>query len=369
MTASYMGSGSVRYSSIRANLGDSVLLQQPHGKVNLHGIDGYLKWELDGRIRTDTQPVFLDSTHVLVAGSDSNKLWKISLDRQATAELIATFPEFASLSVEHAEGDLTEDGYLALCGIDIEGKEWVFTYNIYTRQQGKLHHMYRPFDAVKATKDGYLLVSDKDADDQGVKVYPPLGIPFTIVPKNGHACAAVYEGKPVFLWCSNKRAVNWRNAVEMYDVVTGDFIRVLADFGTKNYAMHISAGPDAAYVSVFDPTELLPNQLWKTPFDGSIPTLLHEWRARYRDYESTPRATYSDGLILFNVDGGSSIGTWVVKDDVIITQPAPTPIVTSSIPDGYFEVSMENEPNSRYLLELPVKDGKALPWRMFKRNE
>jgi hypothetical protein len=105
---------------------------------------------------------------------------------------------------------------------------------------------------------------------------------------------------------SNARRRGWQNAVLLIDVQdpAAENSIMLMDLGKKNYAMHLSAGPAEGFCSLYDPTNALPNQIWRLPFDGSAPEKLHEWRAPYMvDYE--PRATCSGNLILYNVPDGS----------------------------------------------------------------
>jgi len=101
-------------------------------------------------------------------------------------------------------------------------------------------------------------------------------------------------------------------------------------------AFHISAGPDFAIVSAYDPKGVQPFQIWKSPFDGSGCTLLHEWRSIYRGYESSPRGTYDDGLILFNVDDGEDVSVSGLKLETVSPAKKDEP--------GFIEY----EPNREY---------------------
>jgi hypothetical protein len=327
--------GSIRISSARASNGKYCLVQQLDGFIHLYTLAGKMVRILDRSIRTDTQPMltYAGDEHVYTVEGDS--VYRRSLIDDADVELIKRFNEYANLSEgRHAEGDLQPSGYMALTGLRPDG-EAVFTYNVLTGKTGSPYPIRNPFDGVKVCDDGTMLVSGP----LGILAIPQVGTSYLVTEANGHACACVDGGRSKLLWCSNARRRGWRNAVELIDVQdpAAGSSQVLMDFEKKNYAVHLTAGPDCGYCSAYDPSDTLPNQIWRLPFSGAAPELLHEWRAPYRkDYE--PRATCSGNVILYNVPVAS--GHCVVQ--ALLLSGAGTP------PDE--EGTPEDPPGDHYAL-------------------
>src|SRR6476469_6875769 len=126
MTPALLGQGSVRYSSIRAGNGKWALLEQPNGFINLHSVaDGQLVRQLPRAIRSDTQAVFSRTSPDHVITVEENQIWQTNLAGNGESEVVASFPEYVKLAADHAEGDLSPDSYLALCGVREDGSEEV----------------------------------------------------------------------------------------------------------------------------------------------------------------------------------------------------------------------------------------------------
>lgn len=367
-TAYQIGHGEVRISSARSNSSKWAIALQPHGQVFRYDMaGGGPPYELSHEVRSDTQPVFSRYSPDHIFTINGHQIWQHDL-RNDGLELVASFPQYISLSAEHAEGDLTTDGWLALCGLDESNVRHTFCYNLHTKESSDVHQFGRNeyIDGLKAAYGGWLLVSN----DRGIHAHPRVGISYPVAPANGHAATAVYQGRPKLLWFSNARPDPWRNTVEMIDIEHPSDVRVLMDMGRDNYAGHVSAGPDAAYISLYDPDGNLPFQIWRAPYSTEANELLYEWYGPYNNLY-TPRASYSDGMVLFNKWTGQECDVLGFRvDGVVAPAPSPTPPITT-IPvglPGYFEVNLSTEPDASYFVELPVKDGKAVPWRMFKKN-
>lgn len=317
MTPTRIGEGKVRYSSVRASNSQYALLEQNDGFINLHKLDGELIKTLPRALRSDTQVVFSYADVNTVFYILENKImsYDLSSDRH---EIVKEFLEYVGFSANHAEGDLTPSGDLALAGIRSDGGLDVFKYSIPTGVKGKAYPQDESgFDGIKVvggttTLSGHLILSG----DAGIE---DLTISRKLTSVNGHACPCP-KG---LLWCSAADAKVNQNAACLIDLQNGD-IRVLKSFSWA-YAMHLSSGLDFAVVCVQDPMGSLPFQIWQVPFDGATPVMVHEWHSVYRGYDSAPKGSYSEGRVLFNVDDGKSISVWSLDMGLSVKfTPQPT---------------------------------------------
>jgi hypothetical protein len=307
-------------------------------------------------MRTDTEVVFSWINPDLVYYTHGNGVRWMNL-ATGESELIVMFPQFTKLSAYGAEGDLTHSGLLVLYGLDGNGVGTIFTLNVLNGHASNFNQQRDAFDGRKITETGYQLVSKST----GIYATPPEGISYPITEANGHACPSTYQGRDVLLWCTNGRRRDWINALEMVDVVDPNRTRVLFDLGKKNYAMQLSQGPgDSCIMCLYDDSTVLPFQIWKVPLDNSSPTMLHEYTAAYRDYDSSPKASYSEGRVLFSDDDGQIVnvrrldlqealpalpylsgngipyGSYAGKSEFVIRPQHPCPTCGSSI-KGIFE--------------------------------
>lgn len=317
MTPFLFGQGEVRLSSARASNGKYALVQRVDGWIELFTVDGKHVKTLPRAIRSDTQPVWSRTDPDDIFTIEGREVLRHNI-AVGLSMVVASF-DYASLSSSHAEGDLTPDGWLALCGVDEQGVEHAFAYNVDTGEKGDVRQ-FRPgeIDGLKAAKDGWLLVSG----ERGIQAYQRVGQSHPVAAANGHACSAVWRGRPVLVWCSAADPSIDDNAVVIIDIETGNDGRKLKSFPWA-YAFHISG----EIVSAYDPTGELPYQIWRCPFDGSTPELLFEWRAPYLGYESQPRATISEGLVMFGMNGSvCGLATDVVVPAEPIQRPRETRI-------------------------------------------
>jgi hypothetical protein len=130
------------------------------------------------------------------------------------------------------------------------------------------------------------------------------------------------------VYCSSNDAVLNKNAVVMVDIFNPGDKHVLMEFDWA-YAMHISCcDQQFCCVSVYDPKNVLPMQIWQVFYDGQPKVKLCETGGIYRDYSSQPHATISrDGTrIVFAVDNGKTIGT-----SMLVLDPVPIPPVETWI--------------------------------------
>jgi hypothetical protein len=341
------GVGEVRISSARASNSKWALVQRTDGFIELYTVEGRRVRVLPRAIRSDTQPVFSRTSPDHVFTIDGVRIWRNSLIDD-TVDLIAEFTQYINLSAAHAEGDLTTDGWLALCGIDAHGDEHAFVYNLHTGVSGDVVHLTETIDGLKAAYGGWLLVSS----DTGIYAHRDGGSR-QLTKANGHASTSVYQGRPVLIWCNAADPGYNNNAVMLVDIESGHS-RILKSFDWA-YAMHTSG----EIVSVYDPTGRLPYQIWHVPLTPiMMPVLLFEWTGPYHAH-ATPRASYSDGFVSFTRWDGLQRSVWGIRVDEKTKEPGS---------DEPVLVSMENEADADYVVELPVRGGKALPWKMFKRN-
>ena len=296
MTPYLIGSGTVRYSSIRASNGKYVLVQQPNGFINLHAIEGKLIRTLPREIRTDTQPVWSRTSVEYVYTVEGNQLWCRHVITDA-AELITSFSEYVSISAEVAEGDLSELGCLALCGVFTAGSNEVFIYDIF-RKKKLLATPVVAFDGLKIAPDNQWILSRTSDPRDSVIDGIFLANGMKLASYNGHACPS----DKGLLWCSSADPKANANAAVLIPYEDPSRITVLKRFDWR-YAMHITAGSDAGYVGVYAPDGSLPYQIWELPFAGGE-KLLFEWTGPYRGYDSSPKPTFGAGMLCFNRDNG-----------------------------------------------------------------
>lgn len=350
MTSRLIGTGEVRISSARSSNGKWALVQQPDGFIHLFTVDGTFVRILPRSIRSDTQSVFSRTSpdEVFTVQLPAH-LWRHNL---VTGELkgIASFHQYGQVTAAHAEGDLTPDGWLALCVIDPDGVEHAFVYNVQTGEQGDVHQMSEPIDGLKAAYGGWLLVSSR----RGIWAYPRVGVGHRVAAANGHACTGVLNGRPVLAWCSSDDPVTDDNAVVLSDIESGNGAHKLKSFDWA-YAMHISD----EIVSVYDPTGSLPYQIWSTPWDDSECVLLHQWTGPY-DALYQPRASYSEGRVFYNVpDGHGGCNVHSIDTDVVV-KAEPVKVA----PSGDRRVDAREFLGKEYVLR-PCPDGH---FEMFERQ-
>lgn len=336
MSPTLIGVGKVRYSSIRASNSKYILLEQNDGFIHLYGADGKFIRVLPRALRTDTQVMFSRVNPDVLHYVDLNDVMAYNIPLNGH-QMVREFPEYVGFMPGPAEGDVTEAGYIALAGILPDSRIEVLSYSVSMNDLPTKYPQDEIFDGIKMMGSHLILSKDSGIWDL------TSGKQLTTV--NGHACP--YSNG--LLWCSAADAKVNQNAVCLID---DSGIHVLKSFSWA-YAMHITAGPDFAGVSVYDPTGLLPFQIWQVPFDGSGGTLIHEWKSIYRGYDSSPKASYSNGRILYNVDDGIKVSVWGldVGLSVKFTPPPPALVPTRTRIDYSSYVG-----KSRFILE-PRADG------------
>ncbi len=227
---------------------------------------------------------------------------------------VHVFDEYVSISGK-GEGDWSKLDALALCGLRLDGVEEIFTFSL-ENGKGRVFTSTKPIDGLKIDSKNRPIVSRVD----GIFVLEPKPEPWRkLVPVNGHAAVTDYHGRPQLLWCSNAESSPehpWQNSCIMVDIETLER-RVLANFGKLNFAMHISACDKGCLISVFDPMNILPAQLWWSDYEAPA-VLLYEFRTiikAERKSSDHPKASLArDGSrAVFCVGTDDSIQAWMVK--------------------------------------------------------
>lgn len=229
---------------------------------------------------------------------------------------IAPFPNYKILSGK-GESDICRDGdHFVLCGDNID----VFLYSLKHGREAS-YYQSAVFDSLKITPKAKILISD----DSGIVVQPGH---IQLTKTNGHAAVASYQGHDILLWCSSLDPVLDQNSVMLIDIDDPQKPpRPLLNLPWP-YAFHISTcDTDFCLVSAYDVTNALPFQIWKVPYDGTIPTLKAQFASVYRDYTSQPKAALShDGsMAVFSIDDGNEVNTWLIEVGSPAVQPV-TPV-------------------------------------------
>ncbi len=270
----------------------------------LYAISGSPLRTLPAAMSHSAQVVFSRTDTDILYFCDANELRRYVVSR-SVHELVHVFPEYSTLVVEHAEGDLSEDGdHLALCGKRPDGVEEVFVYSLTLGKQA-IFPQAEPFDGLKISGSHPILSKESGIWD--------LETGRRLTEVNGHACVGLHDGNHVLCYCTAADPQENANAVRLVQIESGESW-ILATFDWA-YAMQLTAGPDCVYAGLYDPKGERLSQLWKLPYNASAGTLLHEWKSVYRGYESSPRPTYDQGLLLFTVDDGKQTSVWGLKLD------------------------------------------------------
>lgn len=286
---------------------------------------GYYKLLMDLPIDANQEPRWsrTDPSRFYYVADNALMVLVLGHTGEVTAQYAQhVFPEYQRIS-GMSEGDVAQndigfssDEYIVLAGINGSSIE-VFLYNI-TDDQKFPPVRQSSFDSIKLSPGGKIVL----ARDTGLYY---LQADSRLTEVNGHAAVANFDNRDVLIWCTNGLRQNWHNSVELIDIERPLERRVLINFGQKNYATHISTCDKSfCLVSVFDPTEKLPMQLWKVPYIGS-PVLIEETAIKYRGYTSQPKATLNrnGSLAAYSIDDGSSVNTWIID---VEPEPLPEPV-------------------------------------------
>ncbi len=325
MTPFLIGPGSTRYSSIRASNGKYIIIQGEHGFNVLYSIAGSPLRTLPAAMSHSSQAVFSRTDPDTIYYCADNRLMRYDCIQSASV-VEKVFSEYTELVSEHAEGDISEDGeHLALCGRTPNGNEEVLIYSLVSHSVIKTYPLVKPFDGLKISGDRPIL-----SDEFGIW---DLRDASRLAPVNGHACIGSDAGRPVLLWCTSAdRQVN-SNTVKLIDIETGES-RILETFDW-DFAMQLTAGLDCVFVGVYDPKGERHSAILRVPFNGSAVKVLHEWKSAYRGYQSSPRPTHDNGLLLFTVDDGNQEKVFGLKVD---EKPIEKPVFIEYAPGKEYPI-------------------------------
>lgn len=333
-----------------------LILQHAGGRLGKYTGDGKFDGLTTSPLRHDSEPKWSrskDDSLFLVSGNTLSEY----LLKSGSILPWKVFSEYSSIRGK-GESDISRDGdHLVLCGTKRDGTEEIFVYSF---KDGKgPTEIHAPFDGLKISSNNLPIVSG----EFGIVNYD-----VQLANANGHAAVATYKDRPVLLWCSSDEKPvtlpDFPNAVVMIDIETGKQTGLMPF--PWAYAYHISTcDKEWCLVSCYDPEAKLPNVLWKVPFDGSKPTLLHQWQSPYH-INFQPRASLSrDGRrCVWNVWDGTTCNVWMLD---IEEETAPPPPEESEL--ELLDYSQFEGQKFRLEQEFIVRGGKftATSTLMFRR--
>ena len=220
----------------------------------------------------------------------TNRLMKLDTSAIASPEpsVLRSFSEYVKIS-GCGESDISPDGdHFVLSGTRTDGVHEVFVYRISTNAKDVIYPQTEPFDGLKIDSRNRPIVSRAE----GIYLLAK-GTARKIAPANGHACAAVHNGRPVLLWSSSNDPFSNMNALVLIEIDTG--VQEILHVFSWAESFHVSAcDRDFCLVSTDVPSRDLPSQLWKIYFDKMKPAeLLGETGSLFTGYNSQVKAALS----------------------------------------------------------------------------